>query len=117
MTLKRYSKDAELEIPEEFNDVIRVLEMGAIKYGANSWLKGIHFNHRDNHASMSRHLAEAYVGQTKDAESGLHPLLHLATRALMEYTLDTRYSKGEEAAKVELDEEQLRRLYKVGVIK
>lgn len=80
-----------IEIPVEFQDVQKVLEMGAEKYGANSWLRGIHFNHRDNNASMFRHLAESYCGKTADDESDLHPLLHLAARALMEYTL---YKRG-----------------------
>ena len=50
----------DISIPEEFNDVLKVLEFGARKYGKNSWLKGKHFNHKDNHSSMFRHLAESY---------------------------------------------------------
>lgn len=84
LKFKRY------ECPEEFKDVYKVLEIGAKKYGPNSWLEGKHFNHRDNHASMSRHLAEAYMKKDKDEESGLDPLLHLACRALMEYTVKHR---------------------------
>ena len=79
-----------IEFPKEFLDVVKVLDMGAKKYGANSWLKGKDFNHRANHASMSRHLAEHYVKKDKDDESGLDPLLHLACRALMAYTLKRR---------------------------
>lgn len=76
-----------IEIPKEMYHFVKVLEEGAKKYGENSWMKGEHFNHRDNHASMSRHLAEGYMGQVRDKETGLHPYLHLACRALMEYTL------------------------------
>lgn len=79
-----------MELPEEFKEVYKVLELGAKKYGANSWLEGKHFTHRGNHASMSRHLAEAYNWKNTDEESGLDPLLHLACRALMEYTLKKR---------------------------
>lgn len=82
----------EIKLPEELYHFTKVLDMGAKKYGANSWLRGEHFNHRDNHASMSRHLAEAYMGVEADAESGLDPLLHLATRALMAHTLKQRGS-------------------------
>lgn len=79
-----------IEIPSEMLDFKQVLEFGASKYGANSWLKGLHFNAKDNHASMSRHLAEAYCGFDKDHESDLDPLLHLACRALMQYTMKKR---------------------------
>ncbi len=79
-----------MSLPKEFLDVQKVLEFGATKYGRDSWLNGNHFNHRDNHASMSRHLAEAYTGKAEDEESGLDPLLHLACRALMSYTLKQR---------------------------
>lgn len=79
-----------LELPLEFSHTLKVLEEGAKKYGANSWLEGRHFDPRSNHASMSRHLAEAYMGKDKDEETGLDPLLHLACRALMQYTLRQR---------------------------
>lgn len=82
-----------IDHPKELYDFEKVLEFGATKYGANTWLKGEHFTHRDNHASMSRHLAEGYMGVTKDKESGLHPYLHLACRALMEYCM---WKKGHE---------------------
>lgn len=69
---------------------IKTMEFGAEKYGANAWLRGEHFDRKSNHASMFRHLAEDYTGKVRDDESGLHPLYHLLTRALMEYTLDLR---------------------------
>ena len=74
-----------LDLPNEFQDVYKVLDLGALKYGANSWIRGEHFNHRDNHASMSRHLAEAYNFKKEDEESGLDPLLHLACRLILWY--------------------------------
>lgn len=79
-----------LIIPDEFKDILKVLDMGAVKYGANSWLKGNHFDIHKNHRSMSHHLLESYREIREDHESGLDPLLHLATRALMEYTLRSR---------------------------
>jgi hypothetical protein len=80
----------ELHIPEEFTHTLKVLENGAVKYGPNSWLNGTHFDVHKNHKSMSHHLLESYRELRKDPESGLDPLLHLATRALMEYTLRAR---------------------------
>ncbi len=80
----------ELEFPLEFSHVKKVLEQGALKYGANSWLMGKHFNLHDNNRSMAHHLLESYRELRVDEESGLDPLLHLACRALMEYTLRQR---------------------------
>lgn len=94
-TLKEFAEDAikadgldvEVFIPLEFDDVVLPLVEGAKKYPGDGWLEGKFFNRRDNHASMSRHLAEYYMGVTSDKESGLDPLLHLACRALMAYTV------------------------------
>lgn len=80
----------QIEFPPEFQDTLLVLQMGAKKYGANSWLEGNHFDIHKNHKSMSHHLLESYREVRKDHESGLDPLLHLACRALMEYTLRKR---------------------------
>jgi hypothetical protein len=82
--------EEQLEIPEEFTHVDKVLINGAIKYGPNSWIKGNHFDVHKNHKSMSHHLLESYREIRIDHESGLDPLLHLACRALMEYTLRKR---------------------------
>lgn len=76
----------------EFYDVIKVLEMGAKKHGANNWLdpNGKKADHKSMHDSMFHHLAESFSGSRKDTESGLDPLLHLACRALMSYTRKKR---------------------------
>ena len=72
----------------EFLDFLKVLEFGAKKHGNYNWLepKGKKSSHKDMHASMFRHLAESSAGHRADKESGLDPLLHLASRALMLYT-------------------------------
>ena len=82
--LARESRD----LPLEWYDLAQVMVSGAAKHGENSWLEPDNksLEPKANHASMSRHLAEVYSGVTKDKESGLHPALHLATRALMMYT-------------------------------
>lgn len=82
--------EEELIVPDEFQDILLVLEMGAKKYGPNSWLSGNHFDVHKNHRSMSHHLLESYREMREDHESGLDPLLHLVTRGLMEYTLRKR---------------------------
>lgn len=84
--------DIEIYIPPEFADVAEPLAHGARKYGdgGTGWLDGKNFSHRNNHASMCRHLAEHYMGVDADHETGLDPLLHLACRALMAYTMKKR---------------------------
>lgn len=70
----------------------KIIDMGAAKHGADSWLDQDNpsLTHKANHASMSRHLAEHYCGIEEDHESGLNPLYHLACRALMKaYRQDT----------------------------
>jgi hypothetical protein len=75
-------------IPSEFFDFLEVFAMGAKKHGPDNWLtmEGSKCSHKDMCASAFRHAAEMSVGQQADHESGLHPALHLAARAVMEYT-------------------------------
>jgi hypothetical protein len=77
---------------EEFADFLQVLLMGANKYSLNGWLEeeGKGMSHKENHASMFRHLADSHAHNREDYESSLDPLLHLATRALMMYTRKQR---------------------------
>ena len=91
----KFLENMEVQIPPEMMHFIDVLYHSANigKYPANNWLEkdGMSCEHKKMYASMFRHLAEANCGSKKDKDSGLHPLLHLATRALMTYT---RYKKG-----------------------
>ncbi len=83
-----------VEIPTEMFEFINVLYHSANtgKYEPNNWLKpdGQNSDHKSMCASMFRHLAAATEGKDKDTDSGLHPLLHLASRALMLYTRKKR---------------------------
>ncbi len=76
--------------PVEFDDVILALMNGAKKYEAHGWETGKEFSRAANIASIKRHIREYLIGQMRDKESGLHPFLHVACRALMQYTLDKR---------------------------
>lgn len=76
--------------PSEFDDVILVLMNGAKKYEPKGWEKGIKFEKEANLASIKRHISDYRQDKLADEESGLHPLLHVACRALMQYTLDKR---------------------------
>ncbi len=78
---------------KEFNDVFTVLEFGAKKYELQGWLKedAYKMGHKDNSDSMFHHLSASFVSEgSTDKESGLNHLLHLACRALMEYTRQKR---------------------------
>lgn len=81
--------------PTEFDDVVLVLQQAAEsgKYEPNGWLEGKKFDRDSNIASIKRHVLEYRKGIMQDSESGLHPLLHVACRALMQYTLDQRNTK------------------------
>ena len=89
-----------IELPPEFHDMLQVMDMGNKKHGKDSWLDADNpsLQLKANHASISRHLAEYYCGVQEDHESGLDPLLHIATRALMEYTRRQRRITNDETA-------------------
>src|SRR3990167_10972712 len=81
--------NAELfEVPEEFNHLLKVMEFGVNKHGANNWLNdaGSKSSFKAMHKSMQNHLTESLSGVREDHETDLDPLLHLACRALMLYT-------------------------------
>lgn len=93
-----YGLPPEALVPEFF-DFLKVVAMGAKKYEMNNWLRkdGKNSNERAMADSMFHHLAESFVEARNsylehgkvcatDSESGLDPLLHLATRALMLHT-------------------------------
>lgn len=81
-----------IDIPEEFLDLVKVVENGAKKHGAGTWLEGTNpsLQHSSNHNSMFHHLADSYSKLEADKDSGLDPLLHLACRAMMAYTRKKR---------------------------
>ena len=101
-------------VPEEFNDYLKVMEMGAEKHGDMNWLEpnGTKSSHKDMHDSMFHHLAKSfaaspYTGSSqsksfdksmdrKDSESNLDHLLHLICRAQMEYTRIRRHIRHED---------------------
>lgn len=92
-TFPAYMEDEEIIYPDEFLDFYEILDMGAKKYSPLGFMEsnGPSTSIRDNHASLCRHIAEYYTGKTADDESGLHPLLHVATRALIGYA---RWKRG-----------------------
>ena len=94
-----YTPGLSYSVPEEFNDYLKVMEMGANKHGADNWLEpnGSKSSFKQMHDSMFHHLAESFaaglelegsfkIKLREDSESGLDPLLHVICRAQMMYT-------------------------------
>lgn len=79
-----------------FEEVLKVMEFGAQKYGADSWLtpQGSTSSKKDMFKSMCSHAAEYFAGHTKDAETGLHPSLHGACRNIMAFIVWDLYNNA-----------------------
>lgn len=61
-------------------EVLRVLEMGAKKYSAYNWMKGLTYLSICD--SMERHLLEIKMGQDRDGESQLLHGAHIIANAI-----------------------------------
>ena len=68
-------------------DIIDVLNFGVRKYKRDGWLdpNGKGQDPKSQVKSIASHSAECFAGHTEDHESGLHPALHIAARAMMIY--------------------------------
>lgn len=75
------------------NGLAQIIENGAAKHGAGSYLDKDNPSMQDraNFASKASHAAKSYSGQRLDDDSGLYHELHEACRALMKYE---RYLEG-----------------------
>lgn len=69
------------------HDVKQVFEFGAKKHGQLNFTNanGGRCSHKEMHDSMFHHLAESFAGIRQDKDTGLDPLLHLASRVIMYY--------------------------------
>lgn len=68
-------------------EVVRVFGFGARKHGPDNW-KVAKDTRRRYYASALRHLTDWWDGETKDAESGRHPLAHAAADVLILLALE-----------------------------
>ena len=57
-------------------EVVRVLDFGAKKYGPRNWEKGMKWSRLFD--SVTRHITNWFMGEDNDPESGLHHLAHAA---------------------------------------
>lgn len=65
---------------DSVEQVILVLKMGSVKYGARNWEKGLRVD--ELFAATIRHLVSWWGGQDRDPESGLPHLAHAITSLL-----------------------------------
>lgn len=91
------SDDKDPFMEPEFMDFLKVIHFGAAKHGDKNWLEpnGKKASHKEMHDSMFHHLAESFAGVREDKETGLDPLLHLISRAMMMYVRRKRGIKHE----------------------
>lgn len=57
-------------------ELIRVYEFGAAKYGDRNWMQGLPYSRW--YDAAQRHIMAFWGGEDKDPESGLHHLAHAA---------------------------------------
>ena len=57
-------------------ELIRVYEFGAAKYGDRNWMQGLPYSRW--YDAAQRHLMAFWGGEDKDPESGLHHVAHAA---------------------------------------
>lgn len=74
--------------PYFVEQVAKVMEIGADKYGKDNWLKGQDYTVVLD--SLKRHTAKWEMGHDTDEESGLHHMAHVAANAmfLLRYELE-----------------------------
>lgn len=81
--------DYSLLPPEAIDGVVRVLTMGATKYGRRNWERGLSYSRL--FAACMRHLWAWWRGEELDPESGLSHLHHAACNIVM---LQTYHERG-----------------------
>lgn len=65
---------------ESVEEMLKVLESGAIKYDQNNWKKGLH--REETLESTQRHLIELFKKRELDSESTLHHMGHIMCNAM-----------------------------------
>lgn len=73
-----------LLVPEFIEDVLKVLEVGASKYGDFNW-KGLDKTRVEN--ALYRHFLSFIKGDIKDEETGKNHMVHVACNAMFLYYL------------------------------
>lgn len=83
---------------DALEDIVKVLEFGAKKYGVDNWKTGSGFSYKRLFSSLMRHLISFMSGEDKDPESGFSHLAHAGCNIifLLYYTKNkTRYNNDD----------------------
>lgn len=76
-------------IPTEVEEALaKVLQMGADKYGARNWEKGLSWS--ETYSSLRRHLNKWFSGEDIDPESGLPHTYHILANSAFLVTFSER---------------------------
>jgi hypothetical protein len=72
---------------DAIEEIVKVLQFGAVKYGERNWEKGMRWNRP--FAALMRHMWAWWKGEEKDPETGLSHLAHAGCCILflLSYTL------------------------------
>lgn len=74
--------------PEALEAIGQIFTYGATKYEAHNWERGLKYSRV--YAALLRHLFAFWKGETKDPETGLHPLAHAGCNLLFLLTYELR---------------------------
>lgn len=88
-TAKKFDKGkimVDLLVPEFLEGIAKVMTMGAKKYGAENWKKGL--AKRRILAALYRHVLAYHKSEIYDKESGLNHMLHVACNSMFLYWID-----------------------------
>lgn len=80
---------------EPIEDVIKILMLGANKYGDENWKLVVKENKMRYYNAMMRHISAWKKGEAADKESNLNPLAHAACCLIFLMWNDKRLNKEE----------------------
>ena len=66
---------------DECEETVKVIEYGARKYAPDNWKPNVRENKDYYKSAIVRHLVSYFKGETRDPESRLHHLAHVACNA------------------------------------
>jgi hypothetical protein len=86
--------------PDGVKALVEVYTMGAQKYAARNWEKGL--SYMDCVASLKRHLTAFEMGENKDGESGLYHMAHVVWNAMAILVFQLRGIGNDDRPKISL---------------
>lgn len=98
---------------EALEEVTKVLEFGASKYGKNNWKTASKEDRQRYLQALMRHTFSHLKGDITDDESGLYHMAHVACNALfyLHFMIDDREFNKQMTAAMKIAEEDMENLY------